>query len=218
MKTIVCYGDSNTWGFIPKKDEVTVPANNRYPWGVRWTSLLQIALGGEYRVEEEGVNGRTTVFDDPFCAARNGFKNLESVMLSKMPVDMVMIALGSNDVKELINASAYASGMGARKLINAVQTGGYGINGNSPEILLISPIRLNPALINGWLGEEFGQAALERDAQLPRQMREAAQACGVHFLDASVISADEADGVHMNAEGHAHFARLVLEKTRSILG
>ena len=77
MKQILCFGDSNTWGLIPK-------TNQRYPWGVRWTSILDNELNrhfnNEYRVIEEGLCGRTTVFDDPLRDGRNSFKLLPTIL------------------------------------------------------------------------------------------------------------------------------------------
>ena len=77
MKTILCYGDSNTWGYMPKTEGPEITADNRYPWGVRWTSRLQMALGHDYRVAENGVNGRTTMFDCPMAEYRNGLKDID---------------------------------------------------------------------------------------------------------------------------------------------
>ena len=82
MKTIVCYGDSNTWGYMPKREHPEITANNRFPWGVRWTSLLQMKLGADYRVVEEGLNGRTTMFDDPLDVCRNGLESIDYSMLT----------------------------------------------------------------------------------------------------------------------------------------
>ena len=98
MKTIVCYGDSNTWGYMPKRERPQETTLNRFPWGVRWTSLLQEQLGAAYRVVEEGLNGRTTMFDDPLDICRNGLESIDCCMLSKHPVDLVILMLGTNDV------------------------------------------------------------------------------------------------------------------------
>ena len=96
MKQILCFGDSNTWGLIPK-------TNQRYPWGVRWTSILDNELNrhfnNEYRVIEEGLCGRTTVFDDPLRDGRNSFKLLPTILESHNPVTDVIIMLGTNDCK-----------------------------------------------------------------------------------------------------------------------
>ena len=219
MKTILCYGDSNTWGFMPKKDSPAITANNRYPWGVRWTSLVQMQLGENYRVAENGVNGRTTMFDCPLADYRNGLKDIEVGMQSQMPVDLVIIMLGTNDVKGHLGMPPYIISRGAGRLIEKIRMGGYGPDGASPEILLMAPIRLHPEMEERWLGEEFGHQALTKDAQLGRYLGKVAETCGVHFLDAGeYVTADPADGIHMNEEGHALLAEKVYEKIKGILG
>lgn len=118
MKQILCFGDSNTWGLIPK-------TNQRYPWGVRWTSILDNELNrhfnNEYRVIEEGLCGRTTVFDDPLRDGRNSFKLLPTILESHNPVTDVIIMLGTNDCKTVYNASAEVIGQGVERLINQVK-------------------------------------------------------------------------------------------------
>lgn len=219
MKTIFCYGDSNTWGFMPKRLAPEVTACNRYPWGVRWTSRLQIALGDDYHVAECGVNGRTTIFDCPMAEYRNGLKDIYVCIQSQYPVDLVIIMLGTNDEKFFFGMSPYMIAKGAQRIIERIRQGGYGPNGKEPEILLMCPIRLHPEMLDGWLSEEFAQHSLDVDRNLSKYMQETAKAMGVHFLDAGAyVTADPADGVHMNADGHALLAEKVLEKVQEILG
>lgn len=218
MKTIVCYGDSNTWGFMPKYAAPEITAENRYPWGVRWTSLLQMKLGDGYRVAEAGLNGRTTMFDCPMDDHRNGLASVDAVMLQQMPVDLVILMLGTNDTKSFFGMTPYVTARGAFRLIERIRGGGYGPGGRSPEILLVAPIRMHPDMEKGWLGEEFGPGALERDAQLARYLENTARDCGAHFLNAGAfVTADPADGIHMNEAGHALLAEKMLEKTLEIL-
>lgn len=92
MKQILCFGDSNTWGLIPKTGE-------RFPWGIRWTSILSEKLGQDkYHVVEEGLCGRTTVFDDPLRDGRCGVKVLPTLLESHEPIDLSIIMLGTNDI------------------------------------------------------------------------------------------------------------------------
>jgi len=218
MKTILCYGDSNTWGFMPKWEGPAITANNRYPWGVRWTSLLQIKLGENYRVAEAGLNGRTTMFTCPMGDHRNGLQAIDTTMLCQMPVDLVTIMLGTNDVKDFFGVTPVVIARGALRLIENIRQGGYGPDGKCPEILLMAPIRLHPEMEERWLGDEFGRDALKKDAQLGSYLEKTAREAGVHFLNAGeFITADPADGIHMNEEGHALLAEKVYEKVLSIL-
>lgn len=94
MKNVLCYGDSNTHGY----DGVT---GGRFPWGVRWTSLVQEALKEEQvRIIEEGQNGRTTVWDDPIEGMKSGLKYLIPCLESHSPLDVVVLMLGTNDIKQ----------------------------------------------------------------------------------------------------------------------
>src|SRR3954462_1773041 len=99
MKTIVCFGDSNTWGYDPASNGRFGPTN-------RWTGVLQTALGSDYRVIEEGLNGRTTTVDDPIHDHRNGRHYLPPCLESHAPFDLVTIMLGTNDLKARFNSSA----------------------------------------------------------------------------------------------------------------
>ena len=93
MKQLLCFGDSNTWGLIQK-------TNERYSWGVRWTSILQEKLyDKDVRVLEEGLCGRTTVFDDAYRKNRNGLKSLPEILETSYPIDAAVIMLGTNDCK-----------------------------------------------------------------------------------------------------------------------
>ena len=92
MKNILCYGDSNTWGYIPG-------GKGRYEYAVRWTGAAQRLLGDGYRIIEEGLNGRTTVFDSPFDGSvLNGKSHLMCCLMSHAPLDAVVIMLGTNDL------------------------------------------------------------------------------------------------------------------------
>ena len=95
MKTILCYGDSNTWGYIPG-------TGNRYPRQVRWTGVLQNLLGEKFHVIEEGLNGRTTVMDDPTRIAKNGLPYLRPCLDSHAPIDLVVLMLVEELVVEVL--------------------------------------------------------------------------------------------------------------------
>ena len=219
MKTIVCYGDSNTWGYMPKRERPQETTLNRFPWGVRWTSLLQEQLGAAYRVVEEGLNGRTTMFDDPLDICRNGLEAIDYSMLTNSPVDLVILMLGTNDVKEFFGMPPYVIAKGCGRLIDRIQAGGYGPNGAAPEVLLVAPLKLPDTLPGSWLGDEFGPGAIARNDQLPAYYEKIAAEKGVHFLNAAAsVTADPADSIHMNEAGHAATAELMYEQVRRILG
>ena len=219
MKTIVCYGDSNTWGYRPFREKQPATADMRFPWGVRWTSILQQKLGADYRVEECGLNGRTTMFDDPLGEDRNGLASINVTLQMHYPADLVIIMLGTNDVKDFFGMPAYVISRGAGRIIEKIQQGAYGPDGSVPEILLVAPLKLNPSVVDGWLADEFGASSLDKDVQLGRHYENIAKTLGVHYINAAEFAmADSGDGVHLNEEGHALMAEKMYEQVKKILG
>jgi lysophospholipase L1-like esterase len=132
MPTIVCYGDSNTYGY----DAATA---GRFPPDVRWPGVLRRELGAEFEVIEEGLNGRTTIWDDPFVDGRNGRNYLGPCLQSHAPIDVVVIMLGTNDLKAFFRVSAAEIASGAGALVGIVQTSRAGPGGGEPLVLLIAP-------------------------------------------------------------------------------
>ena len=132
MKTVLCYGDSNTYGYDPR-------TGFRYPSSVRWTCRLAALLGDDYHVVEEGCNGRTTVFDDPIEGWKNGLGYLKPCLNSHKPVDIVVMMLGSNDLKETFHASPEQIAEGAGVLVETIQTFTREKQGFEPKIVLVCP-------------------------------------------------------------------------------
>src|SRR6185369_2884065 len=133
MKTILCYGDSLTWGY----DAATL---DRHAYENRWPSVLQAELGGAVRVIAEGLNGRTTAFDDHLADAdRNGVRVLPTLLASHSPLDLVIIMLGANDMKPFICGDAFGSKQGVERLVDLVRFHAYGFTYKPPEVLIVSP-------------------------------------------------------------------------------
>lgn len=137
MKQILCFGDSNTYGLIPGT------TNQRYGWGTRWTSILDDKVRTKgYRVIEEGLCGRTTVFDDPFCTERRGTEMLPAILESHRPVDTIVLMLGTNDCKSVYSATPEVIGQGIEQLLDQINT----VNPDA-KILLVSPIYLGERIL-----------------------------------------------------------------------
>lgn len=137
MKQILCFGDSNTYGLIPGT------TNQRYGWGTRWTSILDDKVRTKgYRVIEEGLCGRTTVFDDPFRTERRGTEMLPAILESHRPVDTIVLMLGTNDCKSVYSATPEVIGQGIEQLLDQINT----VNPDA-KILLVSPIYLGERIL-----------------------------------------------------------------------
>ena len=209
MKVIVCYGDSNTWGYKPEKIQPK-PGFNRFAYNERWTGKLQQLLGADYKVEEEGLNGRTTAFDDPFNPDLNGMDYLGCCLAVKAPVDLLVIALGTNDTKEYFCASAHHIAMGLEELVLKALSGQYGPKGKNPGILIVSPPPLGDSVAKRWTGEIFGKGSLEKSKALSKEYQKIAKNYHCHFLDMALHAEfNEADCVHLDEANHEKIARIM---------
>ena len=191
MKSILCFGDSLTWGFM-------AGAWTRQAFEDRWPNVLAAGLGDRARVIEEGMNGRTTAYDDPTDAAElNGAKALPMMLKSHEPLDLVIIMLGTNDLKFAARCRAFDAALGMGRLIEIVQHYPFNQNYPPPELLIMSPPALVPAN-DEWFAELWGHA-IEESKKFAGHYERVAKECGVHFFDAgSLAKADPTDGGHLD--------------------
>lgn len=206
MKQILCFGDSNTYGLIPGTTE-------RYEWGVRWTSRLQDRLQTKgIRVIEEGLCGRTTVFDDPLRSGRRGTELLPTLLETHQPLSLVVMMLGTNDCKTVYAAGAEVIGLGMKQLIKIVKE-------KQPQanILIVSPILLGEDIWNGY-DPEFSKESVETSKGLGAVYERIAAEEGVFYLAAETVAvASKRDREHLDQEGHKAFADLIGQKIDDIL-
>lgn len=200
MKTVLCYGDSNTYGYNPSD-------GLRYPEGIRWTGRLQALLGGCYRVVEEGCNGRTTIFDDPLEGWKNGLDYLRPCLNSHKPVDMVILMLGSNDLKTTFHADAEQIAGGAASLVSVIQNFLREKQGCEPQIILISPPEIGEGILHSPFFGAFAEDAVSRSREFPYWYRKAAEEYGCIFFDAAEhVKPSKEDALHLSAASHAKLA------------
>ena len=208
-KVVVCFGDSNTWGAKPD-------GSGRFAPDVRWTGVLQRELGADYKVIEEGLNGRTTNIDDTIEEDRNGRRHLPSLLESHRPFDLIVIMLGTNDLKTRNNRNAADIAQSAAKLADLARRSMCGPDGGAPKVLLMAP----PATVEAGHGlDALFVGSLEKSKQFPQQYAFWADAIGAEFLDAgSVIVSSPIDGIHFDPEAHETLGRAVAAKVKAILG
>ena len=207
MSTILCFGDSNTWGYNPTNKE-------RYTRDERWPGVLRNELGDDVWIIEEGLNGRTTVFDDPIEAYRNGLKYLIPCLDSHQPLDLVILMLGTNDLKKRFSTSAYDVGKGIRILIDVILASGSGPGGNAPKILLVSPTPFEKLTEKA----ELFEGAEEKSLRLARHYAQIAEEYGLAFLDAGlVIKSSKIDGFHLEVSEHHKLGLAIAQSVQKIL-
>ncbi len=191
MKTIVCYGDSNTWGYDPG-------SKKRFDINTRWGGVLRNTLGKEFHVIEEGLGGRTTVWDDPIEEHKSGKKYLVPCIYSHSP-DLVIIMLGTNDLKHRFSLTAFDISKGAGLLVNMIQKSNASPDCTSPEVLLIAP---PPVAKLTDLSEMF-KGAREKSQEFSKYFKIVSEECRCHFLDAGkIISSSDIDGIHLEKKSH----------------
>jgi lysophospholipase L1-like esterase len=209
MPVVLCYGDSNTHGF-------DAASFGRLARDVRWPGVLAATLGDRWQVIEEGLNGRTTTWDDPFSEGRNGRTYLLPCLESHAPVDVVVVMLGTNDTKSILRLSAADIAGGASALVDVALASRCGPDDTAPRVLLVSPPPLGEATDDAELWGFAGQRAKSED--LARLYAVAARQAGVAFLDAGPLAeVDPADGVHLTRAGHRSLGLAVAEAVRELL-
>jgi lysophospholipase L1-like esterase len=187
MATILCYGDSLTWGAAPQ--------GGRFNHNQRWPELLNEQLGSRHNVINFGLPGRTTIWEDPFREGRNGSLSIQSTLEIFGPIDVLIIMLGTNDLKRYFNVGAYEASKGIEQIIHKIHAPSPH-KFASPKILVVAPPNiLSP---KGDLADMY-QGAVEKSQELHQHYQRVAtlHKC-VFFNSASIIQPSELDGVHLD--------------------
>jgi lysophospholipase L1-like esterase len=201
MKVVLCYGDSNTWGWNPV-------IKDRFAGDERWPGVLQRELGPDYRIIEEGLNGRTTVWDDPIEGYKNGKQYLVPCLDTHHPLDWVIILLGTNDLKKRFSLSAYDIAQGVGVLVNIVQKSQAGPAGSVPRVLLMAP----PPVARLTEFAEMFEGAEAKSRKFSQHYRRVAQEYGCDFFDTSdIIVSSDIDGIHLELSEHQTLGKAVAE-------
>lgn len=211
MKTILCYGDSLTWG-------VDAENGSRHAHENRWPSVLQKALGHGVRVIAEGLNGRTTVYDDHMSAAdRNGARILPTVLSTHAPIDLVIIMLGTNDLKPVFANNAVIVGRGIERLVEIIRHHAWPMETETPEILIVSPPPISET-DHPFLGPMFA-GRIEDSHMLASVYADLADELGCGFFDAgSVARTTPIDGIHLDADNTRAIGKGLEPIVRMMLG
>ncbi|MDO5549508.1 MAG: SGNH/GDSL hydrolase family protein [Eubacteriales bacterium] len=209
MKTVMCYGDSNTWG--QRSD-----AEERYDYDVRWTGRLQKLLGDDYRIIEQGINGRTTAYDLPLEDYRNGWKALPMVLSCVDPIDLVVIMLGTNDRRTQLCVSPQESAIALERYIHMIRTPPMWFGHQVPKILLVAPPEIDSGVTDTEFGFYYDQKSVDDSKKLKDAYSALAKKYDCDFLDVAPFTKTGVDCVHLDAESHAAMAEKMAEKIRSI--
>ena len=212
MKRVLIYGDSNTWGYTPL-------TGVRYDENTRWPKVVAKQLGDEYEIIENGVSGRTTVYDLPWNDSLNGMKGLGTALLASMPLDLVVIKLGINDL--VAHDKAMYSQHGIDKLVNMCLDAKnlYGIRYDymypTPKVLIVVPVPLNENIDE--LPESFYSGKYEESLKYYDLYKVVADKYNVDILDAKQYAkTSTVDGLHLTEEGHVSLGIAVANKIKEM--
>jgi lysophospholipase L1-like esterase len=211
-RTALCFGDSNTHGTMPM---ACLDDMGRYDRHTRWTGRLAAMLPG-WHVVEEGLPGRTTVHDDPIEGAhRNGLTVLPALLESHRPIDVVIVMLGTNDLKARFSVSAMDIALSLEKLVLGIRASGCGPEGGAPGVILVAP---PPILEVQDLGAIFAGGEAKSHELGPR-VAASAHRLGVPFIDAgALIGVSEVDGIHYDEPAQEALAQAFANALREFQG
>ncbi|AEG06473.1 hydrolase [Sinorhizobium meliloti] len=213
-RSVLCFGDSLTWGWIPVKES---SPTLRYPYEQRWTGAMAARLGDGYHIIEEGLSARTTSLDDPNDARLNGSTYLPMALASHLPLDLVIIMLGTNDTKSYFHRTPYEIANGMGKLVGQVLTcaGGVGTPYPAPKVLVVAPPPLAP-MPDPWFEGMFG-GGYEKSKELSGLYKALADFMKVEFFGAGdCISTDGIDGIHLSAETNIRLGHAIADKVAAL--
>ena len=207
---ILCFGDSNTWGYMP--------TGGRYDDETRWPMRMQRVLGEKYTVIEEGLNGRTTVFDDPVEGGyKSGAAYLPVCLMSHNPLDAVVIMLGSNDTKQRFGMNAKTIGEGIMQLVRLTRLYAFNENGDAPRIIITAPAPFLDNLMQAGHGPCFGPQAIGVSFDLIKEYERVARLLRCDYFDASdAAEVSPIDAVHLTRNGHLRLGEAMADKIREL--
>jgi len=214
-KSILCYGDSLTWGWIPV---IEGAPTYRYPFEQRWAGVMASQLGDGYHIIEEGLSARTTSLDDPNDPRLNGSHYLPAALASHLPLDLVIVMLGTNDTKSFFHRTPYEIANGMAKLVGQIgaSAGGVGTPYPAPKTLVVAPPPLTP-MPHPFFQGMFG-GGHEKTAELGEQYKNMADFMKVDFLNAGdIVTTDGVDGIHFTAQNNMDLGKAIAKKVHEIL-
>lgn len=206
MKKILCFGDSNTYGFIPQ-------SGLRYDINTRWTGILQTLCNNEFEITEAGCNNRTAFIDNPAGINQTGYKILPEYLKTNF-FDIIILAIGINDLQRFFNPTLNEFEQGMEKLIQITKN-------LSPKskIILICPSKLNLAGINnGIFSYQFDKISVEKSGKLSPIYKSLAEKYKCHFIDLNnIVEVSSLDGLHFSPKSHKTIAENLYKKLKQTI-
>jgi lysophospholipase L1-like esterase len=206
-KTVLCYGDSNTFG--QRSDDV---AKGRWPADIRWTGRLQLLLGNDYSVVEEGLSSRTTDINYAKKPGRNGRTYLVPCLQSHNPIHTVVLMLGTNDFKDEFKRTSQDVADAVAGLVLDIKDYAYAAD-QPTDILIVSPIVIDATAQNfaQLYGAKYGADSAQKSRELAACLQKVAHNMGCAFFDAADVAHAGIDGLHLSADSHEPLAQVLAQ-------
>ena len=200
---VVCYGDSNTYGYDPY-------TGARYPYEKRWTTLLGEKLGDRYEVIPQGLNGRTTAYDRPGAAWKNGISSFVACLGMNKPVDILTIMLGTNDVNAGLGLSAEQIADGMENLVKLTEENSPELQGYVPRIIVIAPAAIGDNYENSPFAYELTPESVRKSRDIGPLYQKLAEKHFCEFISAvDSVEVSDLDSEHLSEQGHRQLAELI---------
>lgn len=203
MKKVLCFGDSNTFGFIPE-------SGKRYDKNTRWSGILTQLAAEKVEIIEAGCNNRTAFSDNPAGFEQTGYKVLPTLL--KKDLDCVILAIGVNDLQFFYNPSLEEIKNGMRRLVDIVRE-----QCPKAEIILVSPARLTDNIFNGYFRAMFDKMSIEKSLYLSEIYESIAKEKNCRFADwDKIVTVSPKDGLHLEPDAHKKIAEAMFESLLSL--
>lgn len=205
MKKILCFGDSNTYGYTPA-------TGVRFDEGTRWAGRLSALLGKDYLILEEGMNNRNGFFKNPQSIKLCGVDYLPIYLQNHKDIDICIFALGTNDAQFFYNLDKQTVQNGLQSLTNSL------LEANSEtKIIIIPPVKIQPNILDGIFSMQFDLSSVKRIEETFDEYKNFAQKNGFYYLDLNeFVKPSEADGLHYSPDSHRVIAEKIAEFVRSM--
>ena len=203
MKKVLCFGDSNTFGFIPE-------SGKRYDKNTRWSGILAKLAAEKVEIIEAGCNNRTAFSDNPAGFEQTGYKVLPTLLNKNL--DCVILAIGVNDLQFFYNPTLEEIENGMRRLVDIVRE-----QCPKAEIILVSPARLTDNIFNGYFRAMFDKRSIEKSLHLAKIYEEIAAEKDCSFIDwDKIVKVSPKDGLHLEPDAHKKIAEAMFESLLSL--
>ncbi len=207
-KHILLYGDSNTWGY-------NAETQGRFSDDERWGNLLAEMLGDEYDVAQNGLNGRTTVFDDPLTEDLSGLAHIRVALACHAPLEIVVIMLGTNDCKQRFNATPENIVRGVENVVQKARS--YDYLCGEKRIIIVAPINIDDRICNTEMFGMMGEGCAEKSQKLPELLEAKAKELGCEYLNANdFVTPITADYMHFDLKSQQPFATALYKKIKGV--